>query len=42
MQLANGRNYLSEWKLENLPVFVKKLRATDEGAVGNRQHQAVL
>jgi hypothetical protein len=33
MQLANGRNYLSEWKLENLPFFVKKLRATDEVAV---------
>src|SRR6202521_1901030 len=33
MQLANGRNYLSEWKLENLPVFVKKLRPTDEVAV---------
>ena len=24
MQLANGRNYLSEWKLENPAVFVKK------------------
>jgi hypothetical protein len=24
MQLANGRNYLSAWKLENLAVFVKK------------------
>jgi len=33
MQLANGRNYLSEWKLENLPVFVKKLRLTDAVAV---------
>ena len=33
MQLANGRNYLSEWRLENLPVFVKKLRPTDEVAV---------
>src|SRR5712692_5042967 len=33
MQLANGRNYLSEWKLENLLVFVKKLRPTDEVAV---------
>jgi transposase len=33
MQLANGRNYLSEWKVENLPVFVKKLRPTDEVAV---------
>ena len=33
MQLANGRNYLSEWKLENLPVFVKKLRPTDAVAV---------
>jgi transposase len=33
LQLANGRNYLSEWKVENLPVFVKKLRPTDEVAV---------
>jgi transposase len=33
MQLANGRNYLSEWKMENLPAFVKKLRPTDEVAV---------
>ena len=24
MQLANDRNSLSEWKLENLAVFVKK------------------
>ena len=33
MQLANGRNYLSEWKVEDLPSFVKKLRRTDEVAV---------
>src|SRR5579863_1739347 len=29
----NGRNYLSEWNLEQLPPFIKKLRATDEMAV---------
>ena len=29
----SGRNYLSEWSLERLPQFVKKLRPTDEVAV---------
>jgi transposase len=33
VRLENGRNYLSEWSLEQLPQFVKKLRATDEVAV---------
>jgi hypothetical protein len=37
MQLANGRNYLSEWKLENLAVFVKKatLRHTHHPRAGD-------
>ena len=26
VRLENGRNYLSDWKLEDLPRFVKKLR----------------
>src|ERR1051325_8898168 len=33
VRLGSGRNYLSEWNLEQLPQFVKKLRLTDEVAV---------
>src|SRR3982750_2652915 len=33
VRLENGRNYLTDWKLEDLPRFVKKLRPTDEIAV---------
>jgi transposase len=33
VRLDNGRNYLTEWKLEDLPRFVKKLRPDDEIAV---------
>jgi transposase len=33
MRLENGRNYLTEWKLEELPRFVKKLRPNDALAV---------
>jgi transposase len=33
LRLENGRNYLSEWKLEDLPQFIKKLRPSDEIAV---------
>ncbi|MGH8532430.1 MAG: hypothetical protein ACREV1_06770 [Gammaproteobacteria bacterium] len=33
VRLEKGRNYLSEWKLQALPRFVKKLRPTDEVAV---------
>ena len=33
VRLANGRNYLSEWRLDQLGEFVKKLRPTDEVAV---------
>jgi transposase len=33
VRLENGRNYLSEWSLQQLPQFVKKLRRTDEIAV---------
>jgi len=33
VRLENGRIYLSEWKLEELPRFVKRLRAADEIAV---------
>jgi transposase len=45
--LENGRNYLSEWSLEQLPQFVRKLRSTDEIAVevtGNTRwfYQAVV
>lgn len=32
-RLDNGRSYFSEWTLEQLPRFVKKLRPTDEAAV---------
>jgi hypothetical protein len=31
--LENGRDYLTDWKLEDLPRFVKKLRPSDEIAV---------
>jgi transposase len=46
MRLENGRNYLSDWKLEELPKFLKKLRPSDEIAVevtGNTRffHDAV-
>ena len=46
VRLENGRNYLSEWKLEDLPRFTRQLRASDEVAVemtGNTRffHQAV-
>jgi transposase len=46
MRLENGRSYLSQWKLEDLPTFVKKLRPSDEVAVemtGNTRlfHDAV-
>ena len=33
VRLENGRQFLQEWRLEQLPQFVKKLRATDEVAV---------
>lgn len=33
VRVENGRNYLSEWKLEDLPRFMKKLRPSDEIAV---------
>lgn len=33
VRLDSGRQFLSEWRLEQLPQFVKKLRATDEVAV---------
>ena len=33
MRLENERTYVTEWKLEDLPRFVKKLRPTDEVAV---------
>jgi transposase len=33
VRLENGRTYLTVWKLEDLPRFVKKLRPTDEVAV---------
>ena len=47
VRLENGKNYLSEWKLEDLPRFTKKLRAGDEMAVemtGNTRyfHEAVV
>lgn len=46
VRVENGRNYLSEWRLEDLERFVKKLRASDEVAVevsGNTRlfHDAV-
>jgi transposase len=33
LRLENGRNYLSDWKLEDLPRFIQKLRPSDEIAV---------
>ena len=33
LRLENGRNYLSDWKLEDLPRFIQKLRPNDEIAV---------
>jgi transposase len=33
VRLESGRQFLREWRLEQLPQFVKKLRATDEVAV---------
>jgi hypothetical protein len=33
VRLESGRQFLKEWRLEQLPHFVKKLRATDEVAV---------
>jgi transposase len=33
VRLENGRNYLTDWKLEDLPRFIKKLRSDDEIAV---------
>ena len=29
VRLENGRNYLSDWMLEDLPRFLKKLRPSD-------------
>jgi hypothetical protein len=29
VRLENGKNYLSEWKLEELPRFTKKLRVPE-------------
>jgi transposase len=33
IRLENGRSYLTQWRLEDLPRFVKKLRAADELAL---------
>jgi hypothetical protein len=33
VRLESGRQLLSEWRREQLPPFVKKLRASDEVAV---------
>jgi hypothetical protein len=33
VRLENGRNYLTKWRLEQLPKFVNKLRPSDEVAV---------
>ena len=46
VRLENGREYLSDWKLEDLERFIKKLRPTDQIAVevtGNTRlfHDAV-
>jgi len=46
IRLENGRNYMSQWKLDQLPKLVAKLRANDEVAVevtGNTRlfHDAV-
>jgi len=35
-RLKNGRNYVTQWKLEQLPEFVARLRPTDEVAVESR------
>jgi hypothetical protein len=32
VRLENGRNYLTEWKLEELPKSVPKLRQSDESS----------
>ena len=37
MQLANGRNYLSEWKVENLPVFCEEAAAYRRGGRGGNR-----
>ena len=42
VRLENGRNYLTDWKLEDLPRFVKKLRPSDEIAVGGNREHAVI
>jgi transposase len=33
VRLENGRNYLTDWRVEDLPRFIKKLRPDDEIAV---------
>jgi transposase len=33
IRLENGRDYVSQWELEDLAKFAKKLRPTDEVAV---------
>jgi len=33
LRLENGRSYLSQWRLEDLPRFAKRLRAGDELAM---------
>ena len=33
VRLQNGRTYLTDWRLEDLPRFIKKLRRSDEIAV---------
>jgi hypothetical protein len=33
VRLKNGRQFLREWRLEQLPQFVKQLQATDDVAV---------
>ncbi len=41
--VAKGRSYLSQYWLDQLPQFARKLRPTDQVAVeGQRQHAAVL
>jgi hypothetical protein len=34
LRSENGRSYLSQWRLPDLPRFVKKVQPTDEVAVG--------
>ena len=46
LRLENGRNYLTQWQLEDMAKFVAKLRPTDQVAVevtGNTRlfHDAV-